>query len=328
MQSSRSELKTGKRPNPQQIRSFKDGEVLFTEGSTGRELFIIHEGEVGVYREGAEGRVELARIECGGLIGEMSLLDALPRSATVVAKGDMKALVIGYMQFQSVMQSIPVWLQSIIKIVVSRLRDANRRVDQPIVRDRERGIVALIFLLHPVFSREVTGRQMLPFDTVVNEACFICRLRRKEVVHLLEQFEKRTVISLSEHDGKKYLAIPDIEVLHLYEEYLVLRSQKKTFRELGVPQETIAVLSNIAYVAQKRGSETAEGTHLAKKLLVEDLSLKDTAQLDVHLTDLTRRGLITMVPDGSGHTIIFHKETLGRIKKIKEWMPRFSMEVQ
>jgi len=310
------------------MRSFKDGEILFAEGSTGRELFIIHEGCVGIYKDGAEGKVELARIERGGIIGEMSLLDALPRSATVIAKGEVKALVVGYAQFQSVMQSVPVWLQSIIKIVVSRLRDANRRVDQSVLRDRERGIIALIFLLQPVYSIELSGKRVLPLETVINEACFVCRLRRKDVTHIIEQVEKRSVIATFTSDNKLYLHCADTEVLHLYEEYLVLKAQKKSFRECAIPKETIGVLSNIAYVAQKRGRDTDDGTFLAKNLLIEDLSLNDTTKLDKHLTDLNRRGLISIMPSEHGHEILFRKDMLGRIKKITEWLPRFEMELQ
>jgi CRP/FNR family transcriptional regulator, cyclic AMP receptor protein len=327
MQPQRNELKTGKRPVQQQIRSFKNGETLFTEGSAGRELFIIQDGKVGVYKDGQDGRIELAQIEQGGLIGEMSLLDTLPRSATVIALGNVKTLVIGYTQFQSVMQSIPVWLQSIIKIVVSRLRDANRRVDQSILRDKERGIVALVKLLLPVCKVEIAAKMLLPYDTVVSEACFISRLRKKEVTELLTQLEKRTIITRIAHDDKQYIHLSDNDAFNLYEEYLILRSQKKTFRELAVPQDAIGLLSNIAYIAQKVGHDTEDGTVLSKQALIDDLNQKDASQLDKHLTDLARRSLITMAPTEGGTAIIFKKQTLARIKKIQEWMPRFSMEL-
>jgi CRP-like cAMP-binding protein len=327
MQPQHNELKSGKRPIRQQMRHFKDGETLFTEGSAGRELFIIHEGKVGVYKEAQDGRVELAQIEQGGIVGEMSLLDTLPRSATVVARGDVTALVIGYTQFQSVMQSVPLWLQSIIKIVISRLRDANRRVDQSVLRDKDRGIVALIKLLLPVNKVEVASKVLLPFDLVVVEACFVCRTRKKETTELLARLEKRSIIVQLVHENKEYLHIPDKEVLDLYEEYLLLKSQKKLFRELSIPQEIIGLLSNIAYIAQKVGRETEDGTLLARKALVDDLAFKDTALLDRQLADLGRRALISIVPEEQGNAIIFKKQTLARIKKIQAWIPRFSMEL-
>ncbi|MBN1577065.1 MAG: cyclic nucleotide-binding domain-containing protein [Chitinispirillaceae bacterium] len=328
MQPSRNELKTGKRPVRQQYRSFKAGETLFTEGSTGRELFIIQEGRVGIYKDTPDGRVELARVEEGGIIGEMSLLDTLPRSATVVALDRIKTVVVGYAQFQSVMQTIPVWLQSIIKIVVSRLRDANRRVDQSVLRNKERGLVALIKLLFPVFRREIGSIGALPRDTVLIEAYYVCRLRKKETEQLLGNLEKRSIITSLENGGVCCIGIPDKEVLNLFEEYLKLKDLHQTFKEVAIPAEAINVLSNIVYIAQKLGRETDEGTLLLKSALVEDLSSKDSGQLDKRLLDLRRRNLVNLLPSENDTAIIFHKETLGRIKKIQEWIPRFSLELK
>ena len=328
MQPSRSELKTGKRPASQQHRTFKAGETLFTEGSTGRELFIIQEGMVGVYKDGQDGRVELARLDAGSIIGEMSLLDALPRSATVVAIDEVKTLVVGYTQFQSIMQTIPVWLQSIIKIVVSRLRDANRRVDQSVLRNRERGLVALIKLLLPVYRREVSAVPALPHDTVLVEAYYICRLRKKETLQLLDRLEKRSIITDITSGDTRFIGIPDVEVLNLFEEHLVLKDRQQTFKELTISSESINVLSNIVYIAQKLGRETDEGTSLLKSALVEDLSSKDIDLLDKRLLDLRRRSLVNLLPAENDTVIVFHKETLGRIKKIQEWMPRFMMETK
>ena len=327
-QPQRSELKTGKRPVQQQIRSFKPGETLFTEGSTGRELFIIHEGKVGIYKDGADGRVELAQVDRGTIIGEMSLLDTLPRSATVVAIDPVKALVIGYVQFQAVMQTIPVWLQSIIKIVVSRLRDANRRVDQPILRNRERGLAALIKLLLPVHRQEIDGCSALSCDTIQLEAYYICRLRKKETTQLLANFQKRGIFTSIGKNNVSFIGIPDREVLDLYEEFLILKDQKQEFKELSIPKETISVLSNIVYVSQKLGRETDDGTSLSKRALINDLSLGDTpAKLDKHLLELRRRNLINLLPHENDTEILFRKEVPGRIKKIQEWAPRFSMEL-
>ena len=327
MQSSRKGLKTGNRPVQQQLRTYKPGDTLFTEGSTGRELFIIHEGTVGIYKDGSDGRIELARVERGGIIGEMALLDALPRSATGIAIDKVTALIIGYAQFQKVMQLIPMWLQSIIKIVVSRLRDANRRVDQSTLRNKERGLIALIRLLFPVAQKIVDSLPALPYDTVVSEAYYICRLRKKEVVKLLDTFEKRSIISIVKENEPAFIKINDREVLQLFEEYLVLKDQKRTFKEIGIPKDAINMLSNIAYVAQKVGRETEEGTYLQKSALIEDLSLKDTGNLEKQLIDLSRRNLINVLPVEGDTAIIFQKESLSRIKKIQEWLPRFTMEV-
>jgi len=66
-------------------RSFQPGQVICQEGSTGREMYLIVEGLVEVVKgRGVEERV-LARRGRGDLFGEMGLIEARPRFATIRA---------------------------------------------------------------------------------------------------------------------------------------------------------------------------------------------------------------------------------------------------
>ncbi|HVU73254.1 MAG TPA: cyclic nucleotide-binding domain-containing protein [Mycobacteriales bacterium] len=67
------------------------GTVLTRQGSVGRESFILVRGEVTVLVHGAP----VTRLGPGELIGEMALLNAQPRTATVIADTDVTLLVVG-----------------------------------------------------------------------------------------------------------------------------------------------------------------------------------------------------------------------------------------
>jgi CRP-like cAMP-binding protein len=320
-----SPLKTGQRPIQLNIRSLKPGDVLCEEGTQGRELYIIEDGKLSVYKSTQEGAtIELATVGKGNIIGEMSLLDNLPRSASVKAIDPTKVLVINQQVFLQTLLTTPPWLNSIITIIVSRLRDANKRVDASILRDRERGLVCLMLLLLPSYRHEYASTAALDYNLVCVEAFFVCRLRRKEISRLLDQLRDRALISVEEDAAHvKHVCIRDVEVLKLFEEYLILKSQQKTFRESSIPDDSVAMLSNIAYVAQKSGTETDEGIVLSKAALLEDLQDKDAGHLEKNLLDLRRRGLINLMPTDNDTQIIFRKEALSRIKKIREWLPKF-----
>jgi CRP-like cAMP-binding protein len=76
------------------------GTVLIREGEPGREAFIVASGV-------AELRVDgqaVGRVTTGDLVGEMSLLDARPRSATVVAVTQMRLLVMDPSEFASLLE--------------------------------------------------------------------------------------------------------------------------------------------------------------------------------------------------------------------------------
>ncbi|MDP6404093.1 MAG: cyclic nucleotide-binding domain-containing protein [Alphaproteobacteria bacterium] len=89
----------GRRSNTDTFREavekdYQDGEIIVREGELGGEMFIIQEGSVRVTTEVEDQEVELAILPRGEFFGEMSLLESLPRSATVRAVGATRVQVV------------------------------------------------------------------------------------------------------------------------------------------------------------------------------------------------------------------------------------------
>ena len=78
-----------------ELREFPPGSVLIEEGAPGDEVFVLVEGRVAV-RASLSEREERAigTRGPGDLVGEMALLDDLPRSASVTAEGEVRALCV------------------------------------------------------------------------------------------------------------------------------------------------------------------------------------------------------------------------------------------
>jgi CRP-like cAMP-binding protein len=95
---------------------------IFAEGESGDALYLVLDGKVRVHRE---DRViaELGEREC---FGEMAILDAAPRSATVTALSDTNLLKIAREDFQEIMSEKPEIANGIIKVLSRRLRNAIR----------------------------------------------------------------------------------------------------------------------------------------------------------------------------------------------------------
>ena len=70
-----------------ETKNIKASKEIFKEGDSGGKMIVIGTGTVEIQknRSHGSGRVVIARFESGGLIGEMSLIDGMPRSATAVA---------------------------------------------------------------------------------------------------------------------------------------------------------------------------------------------------------------------------------------------------
>jgi CRP-like cAMP-binding protein len=66
-----------------EVNELAAGTVVFKEGESGRELYVILDGEVEVLRRSKRGHeTRVAILGPGDWFGEMSVLDVLPRSAT------------------------------------------------------------------------------------------------------------------------------------------------------------------------------------------------------------------------------------------------------
>lgn len=76
-------------------RTAKAGEVLFSAGENGTEMFVIRSGAVRIIVESRGVEKTLAVLGAGEFVGEMSILTDQPRSANAVVDEDAELLVVG-----------------------------------------------------------------------------------------------------------------------------------------------------------------------------------------------------------------------------------------
>lgn len=98
-------------------------EMLFSEGDQGDAMYLIVDGKVKVH-SGDQVFAELGTRQC---FGEMSILDAEPRSASITALTDLTLLKIQREDFGEILTEKPEISRGIIKVLTGRLREANRR---------------------------------------------------------------------------------------------------------------------------------------------------------------------------------------------------------
>lgn len=106
------------------IREYGDGEVVFREGDRSHEMYVVHTGEVVV----SKGGVELAVLRRGDFLGEMSLLESLPRSATATVRGGAKLLCIQPGGFLVKIRRDPTFAFELMQSLSRRIRTTNERL--------------------------------------------------------------------------------------------------------------------------------------------------------------------------------------------------------
>ena len=102
-------------------RSFSKGDTIFREGEQGEEFFVVVHGKVEI--RSANRRLET--VGAKGIFGEMALIDASPRSATVVAVTDVKLVPVGEKQFLFLVSRTPYFALNVMRVLAQRLRRAN-----------------------------------------------------------------------------------------------------------------------------------------------------------------------------------------------------------
>ncbi len=105
---------------------FAQDAKLLTEGEQGAFMYVLVEGAVRVAYQGAE-IAQLGAREC---VGEMSLLDAQPRSATVTAVQAVLALRVDQAPFFELMEERAELSRGVISVLSRRIR-AMMRTYQP-----------------------------------------------------------------------------------------------------------------------------------------------------------------------------------------------------
>ncbi len=83
------------------------GHVLIREGRTGNEFLIIASGEAEVTKSTGHGNAKVAELGDGEFVGEIALLQGVPRTATVTAKTDLTAYVSNAAEFREILRSAP-----------------------------------------------------------------------------------------------------------------------------------------------------------------------------------------------------------------------------
>jgi len=118
--------------------AYKEGEYIFRQGSTDQNLYLIHNGKVGIYIYAPDGnRILIMEGEDGDFFGELELLDGLPRSADAVAHTDTEVLIIPFDCLQSIVKNENITMSNIVEQVSLRLRRTNQFVAQHFERNMQ-----------------------------------------------------------------------------------------------------------------------------------------------------------------------------------------------
>lgn len=117
-------------------RRFKRGEVIVEQGKKSNFLAIVLTGRARVVTQDSRGReVILATMNPGDYVGEMSLIDNQPHSASVRAEVQTDVLILGRVEFARCLPENTSMAYAVMKGLVLRLRHADRKIESLALMD-------------------------------------------------------------------------------------------------------------------------------------------------------------------------------------------------
>ncbi len=117
-------------------RRFKRGDSIVDQGKKSNALSIILTGRARVVTTDQRGReVILATLRPGDYVGEMSLIDDEPHSATVRAEIQTDVLVLGRLEFARCLPENSTMAYAVMRGLVQRLRQADRKIESLALMD-------------------------------------------------------------------------------------------------------------------------------------------------------------------------------------------------
>ena len=105
-------------PGDATLTQILPGHVVFAQGDQGNVMYVLVEGEAQILLDGKV--VETVR--AGGIVGEMALIDAGPRSATAIAKTRCVLVPIDERRFNDLVRQRPEFALEVMRSLVHRLR--------------------------------------------------------------------------------------------------------------------------------------------------------------------------------------------------------------
>jgi CRP/FNR family transcriptional regulator, cyclic AMP receptor protein len=113
------------------IDEYGVGDVIFEEGTTGRELYVVLDGEVEIAKMVGGRKTVIITLGKGEFFGEMAVIDGSSRSATALAaSAGTRVMRINHARFVYLVSQQPAFALMIMDALSKRLRASNDRTYQ------------------------------------------------------------------------------------------------------------------------------------------------------------------------------------------------------
>lgn len=172
--------------------TLRRGEILFSEGDDGNQLYVVTDGKIKLGRTSPDGRENLlAILGPGQMFGELSFFDPGPRSATATAVTDVELKSLGHDALSPVLNSHPDVAHALLNQLAGRLRRTNEVVGDLVFSDVPGRVAKALLDLASRFGRRADDGIHVNHDLTQEELAQLVGASRETVNKALADFASR-----------------------------------------------------------------------------------------------------------------------------------------
>lgn len=173
------------------------GQVLFHEGERGDRLYVVEDGKVKLGTTSSDGRETLlAVVGPGEMIGELSLFDPGPRTATATALTDTSLRGLGHDALRPWLTGRPEVAEPLLQALARRLRRTNEAMSDLVFSDVPGRVAKALIDLGERFGEPETDGLKVTHDMTQEELAQLVGASRETVNKALADFAHRGWIKL------------------------------------------------------------------------------------------------------------------------------------
>jgi CRP-like cAMP-binding protein len=169
-------------------RTFKQGEIIFSEFEPGDNFYLIQSGRVHLVKIIGDFEKTLDIIGPSDMFGEMAILENSPRSATAIALDEVKVLEFNARNFEVLLLGNPQIALRLLRMFCKRIYDAKRRFMTLVLNDPQAKIADVFLMFDETQPHIDKSTEKREFETTVDSIAQWAGMDAGETREILRHF--------------------------------------------------------------------------------------------------------------------------------------------
>ena len=191
-------------------RVFEAGRNVLPIEQPGEAVYIILHGTVKIHIEQGERDVIVSILGAGDLLGEMSLIDSVGRSASAVTLEDSLLLWMDKLTFNYLLDNFTAVARNLVRILSARVRLSDQLIQALATLDVNGRVARQLLAFAEKYGHEKEGATQIRIMLTQSDIADLVGASRKRVNQAMVLFKERGLID-TDHEGR--IAIKDAERL-------------------------------------------------------------------------------------------------------------------